>query len=119
MTSSKPKNGPRMLRRRREREDWLERAMGYLCDQSSKYQHPTSSETPSSKYQHPTSSETPSSKPQIAGQAISVARFGVWCLLFLWILDLGAWSFCQLTLNTYQSVDRAAPSSRAAPCSRA
>ncbi len=44
----------------------------------------------SSKHQAPSSREIPSSNNQTVARA---GIFGVWCLVLLWSLELGAWSF--------------------------
>jgi UDP-N-acetylglucosamine--N-acetylmuramyl-(pentapeptide) pyrophosphoryl-undecaprenol N-acetylglucosamine transferase len=46
----------------------------------------------STKHQAPTSREIPSSNNQTMSRT---GAFGAWCLMFLWRLDVGAWSFYQ------------------------
>jgi hypothetical protein len=56
-------------------------------------------ETPSSKLQTPNKLQNPSPKNKLARQRLFPATreivlpLGVWCLEFLWSLELGIWSF--------------------------
>src|ERR1044071_4147664 len=51
---------------------------------------PTSSEAPSTKLQHPEKHQAPSTKLK---SPLAHGSFEVWCLEFLWSLELGIWSF--------------------------
>src|SRR6185295_1782005 len=52
----------------------------------------------SSKSQAPSSREAPNFKLQ-PGRA----PFGAWCLVFLWSLELGIWSFCHSSAHQLES----------------
>src|SRR5271165_6615644 len=53
-----------------------------------------SSQFPSSKHQNPNKIQEQNSKCQTNERAVLV--LGVWCLEFVWSLELGAWSLCFL-----------------------
>jgi hypothetical protein len=69
-------------------------------NESSKHKDPTSREGKlRSKFQDPTSSKAPSIKIQpstdilgLGGWRTGVRFFGIWSLVFLWMLELGVWS---------------------------
>jgi microcompartment protein CcmK/EutM len=51
----------------------------------------------SSKFQAPSSRETTNLKHQLSG---SKRSFEAWCLVLLWSLDVGAWSFLKMRMGT-------------------